>query len=195
MNDNILDPALADMDPQDMLNKLRAKGGLWHTLARFLPVLYRKGFDTNSIAELTGLNPVDQNRWVVAGTVYDSIEQTGDVDPNVLSFFDVNGDELLYHFRFLPAERRAAAAKFIVANNLDERVRPDHSSICNASLMPVAWLITAQFALLSSTVFNCISVCHVAAAVPLCATGPKQLLMQFVQLAQDHLDNFAHHCH
>jgi hypothetical protein len=46
----------------------------------------------------------------------------GKVAPQVLSFFDFNGEELLYHFRFLPAERRAAAAQYIATNALDAPV-------------------------------------------------------------------------
>jgi hypothetical protein len=42
-------------------------------------VLYAKGLDSNTIAELTGINPNDQNNWIVAGTVYDSIAATGKV--------------------------------------------------------------------------------------------------------------------
>eukprot|EP00882_Tetradesmus_deserticola_P013476 GHRQ01014308.1.p1 GENE.GHRQ01014308.1~~GHRQ01014308.1.p1 ORF type:complete len:282 (+),score=62.46 GHRQ01014308.1:65-910(+) len=119
MNESVQDPALAQQDPQEMLGKLRARAGAWHSLAKLLPVLYAKGFDTSTVAELTGVNPVDQNLWVVGGTVYDSIVSTGKVAPAVLSFFDFNGEELLYHFRFLPAERRAAAAAYIAANALD----------------------------------------------------------------------------
>ncbi|WIA23448.1 hypothetical protein OEZ85_000200 [Tetradesmus obliquus] len=119
MNEAAQDPAFAQQDPQDMLGRLRARAGPWHSLAKLLPVLYAKGFDTSTVAELTGVNPVDQNLWVVAGTVYDSIVSTGKVAPQVLSFFDFNGEELLYHFRFLPAERRAAAAQYIATNTLD----------------------------------------------------------------------------
>lgn len=123
MNENIQDPALAQQDPHEMINKLRSHAGQWHALAKLLPILYAKGFDTNTIAELTGVNPVDQNLWVVAGTVYDSIVATGRVPAPVLAFFDQGGEELLYHFRFLPAERRAAAAQYVAANNLDVQVR------------------------------------------------------------------------
>lgn len=73
MNDDVQDPALNQTDPQEMLNKLRSRAGQWHQLAKLLPVLYAKGLDSNIIAEMTGLNPVDQNTWLVAGTVYDSI--------------------------------------------------------------------------------------------------------------------------
>lgn len=40
----------------------------------------------------------------------------------MLSAFDVDGDTKLYHFRFLPAERRAAAAQYIVDNQLEAPV-------------------------------------------------------------------------
>lgn len=40
----------------------------------------------------------------------------------MLAAFDSDGDSKLYHFRFLPAERRAAAAQHIVANQLDPPV-------------------------------------------------------------------------
>lgn len=122
MNDDVQDSALAQADPQQLLSKLRAQSGHWHDLAKCLPILYRKGFDTSKIAEITGVDPVEQNRWVVAGTVYDSLVATGKVEPDILQQFDNGGDHLLYHFRFLPAERRAAAAKYIVANALDEPV-------------------------------------------------------------------------
>lgn len=40
----------------------------------------------------------------------------------MLAWFDFDGDSKLYHFRFLPAERRAAAAQYIKANDLDAPV-------------------------------------------------------------------------
>jgi hypothetical protein len=46
------------------------------------PSLQTKGFDTNTISELTGINPVDQNTWLVGSTVYESIEATGKVRLN-----------------------------------------------------------------------------------------------------------------
>lgn len=60
-------------DPQEAISRLRARAGAWHVLGKLLPRLYSKGLDTNTIAELTGLNPVEQNTWVVAGTVHESI--------------------------------------------------------------------------------------------------------------------------
>lgn len=43
-------------------------------------MLYAKGLDSNTISELTGINPNDQNNWIVAGTVYDSIAASGKVN-------------------------------------------------------------------------------------------------------------------
>jgi hypothetical protein len=48
------------------------------------------------------------------------------VDASVLSWFDSDGFDKLSPFRFLPAERRAAAAQYIVNNDLD----PPVSVIC-----------------------------------------------------------------
>lgn len=46
------------------------------------------------------------------------------VGEEVLAHFDGGeGAEKLYHFRFLPAERRAAAATYILERGLDPRVR------------------------------------------------------------------------
>lgn len=143
MNQNVQDPALAQADPQQLLNRLRAQSGHWHDLAKCLPILYAKGFDTGTIAEITGVNPVDQNRWVVAGTVYDSLVATGRLDQATLEFFNNSGDFLLYHFRFLPAERRAAAAKYIAANGLDEPVSA--SSYCASNLNQLNTQLACRF--------------------------------------------------
>jgi hypothetical protein len=44
------------------------------------------------------------------------------VDPSVLAWFDSAGYDKLSPFRFLPAEKRAAAAQYIVDNDLDAPV-------------------------------------------------------------------------
>lgn len=51
------------------------------------------------------------------------------VDGAVLSWFDSDGFDKLSPFRFLPAERRAAAAQYIVDNNLDPPVSDTQCSI------------------------------------------------------------------
>jgi hypothetical protein len=34
---------------------------------KLLPYFYSKGIDSNMVAELMGINPADQNSWIVAG--------------------------------------------------------------------------------------------------------------------------------
>jgi hypothetical protein len=125
MNDAPLDDAAANMDPDVMLNRLRSRAGQWHQLAKLLPALYSKGYESNTIDEMTGVNPAEQNRWVVAGTVYDSIAATGQLSEQYMQQFDAGGEMKLYHFRFLPIHRRAAAALYIVDQGLDDQVRSD----------------------------------------------------------------------
>ena len=43
--------------------------GSWHELAKFLPLLARKGVDALSIQEATGLERSTQNIWTVAAQV------------------------------------------------------------------------------------------------------------------------------
>lgn len=57
---------------------------------------------------------------VVAAQVRDSLVQSK-TDPDVLSFFDTGGAELLYEIRLLSASQRAATAKYAVENKLDSR--------------------------------------------------------------------------
>jgi len=115
----VVDDATANMNPDILLNRLRSRAGHWHQLAKLVPALYSKGYDSGSIDESTGITPLEQNRWVVAGTVYDSLVKAGELPRTVLAAFDHGGEEKLYHFRFLPAEKRSAAARYIVANELD----------------------------------------------------------------------------
>lgn len=48
------------MSPEEMLQRLRARAGRWHTLARFLPVLYQSGYDSGAVDEATGITPALQ---------------------------------------------------------------------------------------------------------------------------------------
>jgi hypothetical protein len=48
----------------------------------------------------------------------------------VLAHFNSDGDTKLYHFRFLPAERRAAAAVYIRDRDLGPHVRGAWQLLC-----------------------------------------------------------------
>ncbi|KAF7817783.1 rubisco accumulation factor 1.1, chloroplastic-like [Senna tora] len=96
--------------------------GLWYEYAPLITSLIREGFTPSSIEEATGISGVEQNRFVVAAQVRDSLVQSNS-DPDILSFFDSGGSELLYEIRLLSAPQRAAAARFIVENKFDEELK------------------------------------------------------------------------
>jgi hypothetical protein len=122
MNDApTVDESTASMPPDEMISKLRSRAGHWFQLARLFPALTALGYDSNSLDELTGITPAEQNLWLVASTVYDSLVAS-DVAPELLRHFESGGDALLYHFRFLPVDRRVDAARYIQANGLDAPV-------------------------------------------------------------------------
>lgn len=136
-----IDEATSAMSADEMLGKLRARAGHWFQLAKIIPALAAKGYDSSTIDEATGITPAEQNLWVVAATVYDSLAASPAVaeSPALLQHFVSGGEELLYHFRFLPAERRVDAAQYIAANDLSAAVRgvlmgwPLHSGALGAA--------------------------------------------------------------
>ncbi|KXZ54590.1 hypothetical protein GPECTOR_4g655 [Gonium pectorale] len=119
MNDTLPDDATANADPQELLNRLRARSGHWHELAKFIPALNSKGYNAGVIDEMTGITPAEQNKWVVSATVYESVKASPAVPREVLARFNGDGVDLLYPFRFLSAERRVVAAVYIVEQELD----------------------------------------------------------------------------
>jgi len=123
MNDApAVDEAALKMSDEEMISKLRGRAGRWYDLAKLIPALNVKGFDSNMLDDLTGINPAEQNLWMVGSTVHESLI-AGRVAAEVLQHFEQDGASLLYHFRFLPAERRVDAARYIQANNLSAAVR------------------------------------------------------------------------
>ncbi|KAJ1409334.1 putative rubisco accumulation factor 1, chloroplastic-like [Sesbania bispinosa] len=92
--------------------------GLWFEYAPLISSLIREGFSPPNIEEATGITGVEQNRLIVAAQVRDSLVQSK-ADPDLISFFDTGGAELLYEIRLLSASQRAAAARFIVENKFD----------------------------------------------------------------------------
>jgi hypothetical protein len=82
-----------------MMNKLRSRSAYWHTLAKFIPSLYKLNYTAALIDEASGITPAEQSRWSIAATVYDSLAMSGKVPSDILSTFDKDGDTLLYPFR------------------------------------------------------------------------------------------------
>ncbi|KAI8471380.1 MAG: hypothetical protein J3K34DRAFT_417430 [Monoraphidium minutum] len=114
------DAEAVSLSDDEMISKLRSRAGHWYQLAKLIPALAAKGYDSNALDEAAGITPAEQNLWMVAGTVYDSLAASAAAAaaPGLLQHFEHGGDELLYHFRFLPAVRRVDAAQYIAANNL-----------------------------------------------------------------------------
>ena len=136
MNETLWDDSTSNMEPQDMLNRLRSRAGKWHDLAKLIPALNSKGYDSSAIDQATGINPAEQNIWIVSATVYESLKAEG-LPASFLANFDGGGEELLHPFRFLGAERRVAAAHYIIENRLD----PPVSSTGPFGCPPAAWAI------------------------------------------------------
>lgn len=121
MNEQLPEDDTANLDPQQMLNRLRARAGRWHELAKLIPSLNSKGYDSTLIDELAGVTPVQQNEYVVSATVYESLREEG-MPQHLMEYFDSGGEELLYPLRFLEKERRLAAAEYIIEQELDPTV-------------------------------------------------------------------------
>lgn len=120
MDDTVADDDdMADIDPQQMLQRIQGEAGHWYDLAKLIPRLQGKGFDSSAIAEITGITSAIQNSWVVAGTVHKSLVQSGKLSQEVLEHFDGEGNELLYPLSSLSIEKRIAAALYIREKNLD----------------------------------------------------------------------------
>lgn len=122
MNEELPEDECNSMDPSEMLNRLRTRAGRWYTLGRYIPALYKQNFDSTAIDEITGITPLQQNKWVVAATIYDSLKASGKVPDAVMAVFDSDGDDLLYPFRFLTSDMRVAAALYLVENKLNPTV-------------------------------------------------------------------------
>ncbi|PNH10439.1 hypothetical protein TSOC_002832, partial [Tetrabaena socialis] len=118
MNETLPEDATARTEPQEMLNRLQARAGHWHELAKYIPSLNSKGYSSTIIDELTGITPLEQNKWLVSATVYESVKAAPGATPELLQRFNGDGVDLLYPFRFLSAERRVIAAQYIAEQNL-----------------------------------------------------------------------------
>ncbi|GFH09438.1 uncharacterized protein HaLaN_04578, partial [Haematococcus lacustris] len=120
MNEQLTEtPEFAAMAPQDMMNRLRARAGKWHQLAKMLPLLAKAGYDNTTVDEMTGITPVLQVRRKVAEWMYDTLVASGKLSPELLASFDSRGEDMLYPFRNLTQEMREAAAEYVVQQNYD----------------------------------------------------------------------------
>lgn len=101
-----------------LLQQLRRKEGTWVEWGEAISKLQKAGYRSGQIFEETGIEAVQQNQIVVASQVYASIVTAGAPEP-VLQYFQQKGSDRLYEFRILTQPERAAAAEFVVSQNLD----------------------------------------------------------------------------
>lgn len=102
------------------LEILANRMGLWFEYAPLITSLYRDGFISTTIEELTGIPSIEQNCLVVAAQVRDSLVESTD-DETVAHFDGPSAPERLYAIRTLNTPQRALAARFIIDNGFDGR--------------------------------------------------------------------------
>lgn len=113
-----LPPQFSSLDTAARLDILANRLGLWFEYAPLIPSLLQEGYTPSTIEEATGITSVDQNCLVVAAQVRDSLIQSG-TDPEIISYFDGSGSQILYEIRLLSSTQRSAAAALMVQKKFD----------------------------------------------------------------------------
>jgi hypothetical protein len=101
-----------------LLHQLRQKQGNWVEWGQACAQLQKAGYNPQAIFEATGFEPIHQNQVIVGAQVYSSLEKANAPEA-VRSHFALKGSDILYEFRLLTQEERAAAAELILALKLD----------------------------------------------------------------------------
>ncbi len=111
-------PDSDSVNAKDLLQLLRRKESNWVEWGQACQQLQKAGYNSQTIFEETGFEPIQQNQVIVASQVYKTLENAG-ISDAVRSRFERTGSDTLYELRILTQPERAAAAEFIVARNLD----------------------------------------------------------------------------
>ena len=109
---------LSDAAASELLQQLRQKQGNWIDWGKACHALQKAGYDPKVIFEETGFEGVVQNQTIVAAQVYESIARA-EVSPTVLAFCAGPKSDVLYEFRILNQQQRAAAAELAAEKNID----------------------------------------------------------------------------
>jgi Rubisco Assembly chaperone C-terminal domain/Rubisco accumulation factor 1 alpha helical domain/Rubisco accumulation factor 1 helix turn helix domain len=120
MNDNSQEPAsqLSEETTQEILRSLLHKEGNWIDWGNACQKLQKAGYNTQFIFEQTGFQASQQNLIIVAAQVYDSLIATN-VTEDLLAYYQGPKSDILYEFRILNQEQRAAAAQLAKEKNLE----------------------------------------------------------------------------
>jgi hypothetical protein len=109
------------MDADALLLALRRKQGSWVEWGQACQQLQKAGYDSQTIFEGTGFEPIQQNQIMTAAQVYQSLVNHP-ADATVLAHFQARGSDVLYEFRILNQALRAKAATFALGKQLDADV-------------------------------------------------------------------------
>jgi hypothetical protein len=110
---------LSEEHATELFRQLRQKEGNWVDWGKSCQQLQKAGYDTQTIFERTGFEPIHQNQVIVGVQVYETIIQTG-VEEKVKAHFANKGSDILYEFRILPPKARSEAATLVVEKNLTQ---------------------------------------------------------------------------
>ncbi|AFZ51063.1 RuBisCO accumulation factor 1 [Dactylococcopsis salina] len=110
---------LSEENATEIFRQLRQKEGNWVEWGKSCQQLQKAGYNTQTIFEKTGFEPVHQNQVIVASQVYETIAETG-VEDQVKEHFRNKGSDILYEFRILPPQERSQAATLAVEKNLTQ---------------------------------------------------------------------------
>lgn len=106
------------VDAQNLIHQLRRKEGSWVQWGDACNTLQKSGYNSQTIFEETGFEPVHQNQVMVGTAVYKSMLSAG-LGEAASSFFERKGSDILYELRILTQPERVTAADFIVECQLN----------------------------------------------------------------------------
>ncbi|MGF1479562.1 MAG: RuBisCO accumulation factor 1 [Cyanophyceae cyanobacterium] len=108
MNDKETSSRLSEAEASQLLRSLLHKEGNWIDWGYACQQLQHSGYSAQQIFEETGFQASQQNLVIVAAQVYASIGAT--VPESVAAYFQGPRSDVLYEFRILNQQQRAAAA-------------------------------------------------------------------------------------
>ncbi len=109
---------ISETEALELLRQLRQKQGNWVEWGSAIATLQKAGYNPQKIFEETGFEPIQQNQVVVGSQVYNSLSQGG-ASPSTCNHFQQRGSDVLYEFRLLTNDERAAAAELAFNHKID----------------------------------------------------------------------------
>ncbi len=109
---------LDETEAKEIVRSLLHKEGTWVEWGKKCQTLQKAGYAPSKIFEDTGFQASQQNLIIVASQVYDSIVQAG-LDEAILKYFKGPKSDVLYEFRILNQQQRAAASQLAYDKKID----------------------------------------------------------------------------